>query len=100
MRTRMYGGVAGESGRPLPLCRLFDPEQRSGASRVNRNLRAGYACCFRTKAHIRNPYGGQAMVDPSAGSSSTYFSSDIPGGQAQHALLGNSCITPVVLSFD
>jgi len=22
MRTRMYGGVAGESGRPLPLCRL------------------------------------------------------------------------------
>src|SRR6266481_1720668 len=21
MRTRMYGGVAGESGRPLPLCR-------------------------------------------------------------------------------
>jgi hypothetical protein len=23
MRTRMYGGVAGESGRPLPLCRLY-----------------------------------------------------------------------------
>jgi hypothetical protein len=23
MRTRMYGGVAGESGRPLPLCRFF-----------------------------------------------------------------------------
>src|SRR5215472_289674 len=22
MRTRMYGGVAGESGRPLPLCRF------------------------------------------------------------------------------
>src|SRR5947207_15658920 len=22
MRTRMYGGVAGASGRPLPLCRL------------------------------------------------------------------------------
>jgi hypothetical protein len=22
MRTRMSGGVAGESGRPLPLCRL------------------------------------------------------------------------------
>src|SRR6266436_9469633 len=22
MRTRLYGGVAGESGRPLPLCRL------------------------------------------------------------------------------
>ena len=21
-RTRIYGGVAGESGRPLPLCRL------------------------------------------------------------------------------
>jgi hypothetical protein len=28
MRTRMYGGVAGESGRPLPLCRL-----RGGARR-------------------------------------------------------------------
>jgi hypothetical protein len=25
MRTRMYGGVAGESGRPLPLCRLNCP---------------------------------------------------------------------------
>jgi hypothetical protein len=23
MRTRMYGGVAGESGRPLPLCRWW-----------------------------------------------------------------------------
>jgi hypothetical protein len=29
MRTRMYGVVAGESGRPLPLCRLavFNPSQ-------------------------------------------------------------------------
>ena len=26
MRTRMYGGVAGESGRPLPLCRFTSQE--------------------------------------------------------------------------
>src|SRR6266536_1483337 len=26
MRTRMYGGVAGESGRPLPLCRLREAQ--------------------------------------------------------------------------
>src|SRR6202167_1373775 len=34
MRTRMYGGVAGESGRPLPLCRSCrcDPE-RGGKGR-------------------------------------------------------------------
>src|SRR5882757_7545012 len=23
MRTRLYGGVAGENGRPFPLCRFF-----------------------------------------------------------------------------
>jgi hypothetical protein len=28
MRTRMYGGVAGEAGRPVPLCRLAS--RRSG----------------------------------------------------------------------
>src|SRR5271155_1371505 len=29
MRTRMYGGVAGASGRPLPLCR-FAAEEIAG----------------------------------------------------------------------
>src|SRR5664279_1904175 len=28
MRTRMYGGVAGEGGRPLPLCRLVSSGRR------------------------------------------------------------------------
>jgi hypothetical protein len=27
MRTRMSGGVAGESGRPLPLCRFYKSPQ-------------------------------------------------------------------------
>jgi len=27
MRTRMYGGVAGESGWPLPLCRFVEVPQ-------------------------------------------------------------------------
>src|SRR5205823_1644513 len=26
MRTRMYGGVAGEAGRPVPLCRFLFTE--------------------------------------------------------------------------
>jgi hypothetical protein len=31
MRTRMYGGVAGEAGRPVPLCRFSgQPVDRAG----------------------------------------------------------------------
>ena len=51
MRTRMYGGVAGEAGRPVPLCRLnWKPAVLFGAGlshphrsfgRVRRKLRAG-----------------------------------------------------------
>ena len=39
MRTRMSGGVAGESGRPLPLCRLLE----GGRDMLRFNMRLNLA---------------------------------------------------------
>ena len=44
MRTRMSGGVAGESGRPLPLCRLFDDRKPTGETPALLKHRSPYRC--------------------------------------------------------
>ena len=62
MRTRMSGGVAGESGRPLPLCRSSRADWRSGCetkksevvSRVGNIANAGIAQKF-SRSGLQNP---------------------------------------------
>jgi hypothetical protein len=53
MRTRMSGGVAGVSGRPLPLCRL-------PARLVNDITRVGY---WQSRAWILRGFVGYDLVD-------------------------------------
>src|SRR5215471_1371757 len=43
MRTRMYGGVAGESGRPLPLCRFWACFSLAGSGTAPQSHRFGRA---------------------------------------------------------
>src|SRR5437899_12166269 len=58
MRTRMSGGVAGESGRPLPLCRLVLGHGRERTAKSGCATNSATGITGRTAAR---PQGGRPL---------------------------------------
>jgi hypothetical protein len=61
MRTRMSGGVAGASGRPLPLCRFRSQTKLTGAFHLTATRLNRVRLCLK-----RVPLSAMKKADPSA----------------------------------